>query len=205
MILVRPRRVFCTMIAPVIAMIDQDLSGQHRNLLEVDGYASQSEDCYCWCSHPAWGSLVLLLRGFLPHRECGSGKSCFTSRFRLAIRSGKSCFTCGLRLGIPAVGADAFPRFFFLCCVLLFREQATPQVRCHLISPKLTMVTMVVDDLSQQHRSAIVVAGPLMVEQLPVNSAAARQVHKAPRTLVFNPLSQRKGHPSTRQAKDALS
>ncbi len=35
------------------------------------------------------------------------------------------------------------PRFLFLCCILLFREQAAPPSRCHLISPNQAMVAMV--------------------------------------------------------------
>jgi hypothetical protein len=142
------------------------LSGYHRHLLEGDGYAGQSDDYHCEYSHPAGGRFVLLLRGLLPQRDCDSGKTCFTSRLRPATRAGKGCFTSrfrlaigpdaqrrcgsvksgcarGLRFGIPAAGADPFPRFLVLSGTLLFRKQATPQIRCHLISPNQTMVPMV--------------------------------------------------------------
>jgi hypothetical protein len=115
------------------------LFGHHRHLLEVDGYAGQSEDCCRWCSHPAGGSVVLLLCGLLPQRGCDSGKSCRTR---------------SLRLGIPAAGADPIPCFLSLCGTLLFRKPAAPQTRCHLISPNQTMVAMVPTTACQTAKDA---------------------------------------------------
>jgi hypothetical protein len=46
------------------------------------GYANQNKSHHCESSHSAWGSFVLLLRGFLSDRGYSSGEGRFNTGYR---------------------------------------------------------------------------------------------------------------------------
>ena len=51
------------------------------------GYANQNKNHHCKYSHAAWGSLILLLRGFLSDRDYNSGERWFNSDYRIRINT----------------------------------------------------------------------------------------------------------------------